>query len=175
MTMTPSASKSPDKSARARIPAVNADLDLTLTRIIKAPRSVVWNAWTTPASLEQWWIPAPAKCKVISMDLQPGGAFVTQMSEDGGPFMLHINGCFLAVDNQERIVFTTSLVEGFRPAENPFITAIITLRDHSDGTEYHAHVMHKNNADRTMHDEMGFYNGWGTVTEQLATLVEKLS
>ena len=32
--------------------------------------------------------------------------------------------------------------------------------------------MHKNNADRNMHEEMGFYDGWGTVIEQLAALVE---
>jgi len=34
-------------------------------------------------------------------------------------------------------------------------------------------VMHKNNADRTMHEEMGFFDGWGTVMGQLAKLVER--
>jgi hypothetical protein len=33
--------------------------------------------------------------------------------------------------------------------------------------------MHKNNADRTMHETMGFFDGWGTVAEQLANLVEQ--
>jgi uncharacterized protein YndB with AHSA1/START domain len=152
---------------------VNPDLDLTISRVIKAPRSVVWNAWTDPASFEQWWIPAPAKCKVVDMDLRPGGAFVTQMSEDGGPFAPHLSGCFLAVDEMERIVFTNALVGGWRPAEQPFMTAIITLRDHPLGVDYVAHVMHKDNADRNMHDELGFYDGWGTVIEQLAARVER--
>ncbi len=30
------------------------DLDLTISRIIRAPRPVVWRAWTDPASFEQW-------------------------------------------------------------------------------------------------------------------------
>ncbi len=33
--------------------------------------------------------------------------------------------------------------------------------------------MHKSNADRNMHEELGFQDGWGTVAGQLAKLVEK--
>ncbi len=152
---------------------VNPDLDLTLSRIIKAPRAIVWNAWANPRSFEQWWIPEPARCRVVEMDMRPGGAFTTEISEDGGEFAPHLSGCFLAVDEGKRIVFTNAMVGGWRPAVQPFMSAIITLSDHPMGTEYAAHVMHKNNADKTMHDEMGFYDGWGTVIEQLARLVEK--
>ena len=157
------------------IPSPNPDLDLTISRVIKAPRQAVWNAWTDPASIEQWWIPAPAKCRVLAMDLRPGGAFMTQISENGGELKPHLTGCFLAVDDLERIVFTNALVGGWRPAEQPFMTAIITLQDHPTGTEYVAHVMHKSRADRDRHEEMGFHEGWGTVVEQLATLAEQAS
>jgi uncharacterized protein YndB with AHSA1/START domain len=107
------------------------------------------------------------------MDLRPGGSFVTQISENSAAFAPHMRACFLAVDDLERIVFTNALVGGWRPAEQPFMTAIITLQDHPLGTDYVAHVMHKNNADRNMHEELGFYDGWGTVGEQLARLAER--
>ena len=151
----------------------NPDLDLTISRVIKAPRSAVWSAWTDPASFEQWWVPAPAKCKVAEMELRPGGAFVTQISENGGDFVPHLTACFLAVEELERIVFTDALVAGWRPAEQSFMTAVITLKDHPDGTDYAAHVMHKSTADRDTHLELGFHDGWGTVAGQLAQLVEK--
>jgi uncharacterized protein YndB with AHSA1/START domain len=151
----------------------NPELDLTLSRVIKAPRAAVWNAWTNPASLERWWVPAPARCKVVEMDLHPGGSFVTEISENGGDFVPHVSGCFLAVDAGDRIVFTDSLLGGWRPAEQPFMTAIITLGDHPMGTDYVAYVMHKNSADKSMHEKMGFHDGWGTVAEQLAKLVEQ--
>jgi uncharacterized protein YndB with AHSA1/START domain len=106
------------------------------------------------------------------MDLRAGGAFQTLMSEDGEDFGPHLNACFLEVIRGERIVFTNALTAGWRPAAQPFMTAIITLADHADGTEYLAQVMHKDNADRNMHAEMGFYDGWGTVIEQLAKRVE---
>jgi uncharacterized protein YndB with AHSA1/START domain len=151
----------------------NPSLDLTITRVIKAPRSAIWKAWTDPASFEQWWIPAPAKCKILEMDLRPGGALTTLISENGGEFLPHIKGCYLAIEKLERLVFTNSLVGGWRPAEQPFMTTIVTLRDHPEGTDFAAHVMHKDNADRDMHEKAGFNDGWGTVLEQLAKLTEK--
>jgi uncharacterized protein YndB with AHSA1/START domain len=156
----------------------NSDRDLTISRVIKAPRSAIWKAWTDPRSFEQWWIPAPLKCRVVDMELRPGGSFVTLMSENGTDYAPHLNACFLAVDDRERIVFTNALLGGWRPAEQYYptaLTAIITLRDHPMGTDYAAQVMHKNDADRNTHAEMGFYDGWGTVLEQLARRVESRS
>lgn len=153
--------------------AINPELDLTISRIIKAPRAAVWSAWTDPRKFEQWWIPKPALCRVVEMELQPGGGLVTQISENGAAFTPHLDACFLAVDEGARIVFTNALTGGWRPAEQPFITAIITLGDHPEGTEYFAHVMHKSGADRKLHDELGFHDGWGTVVGQLAGLVER--
>jgi uncharacterized protein YndB with AHSA1/START domain len=151
---------------------MNTDLDLVVTRVIAAPRAAVWAAWTTPSSFEKWWVPAPTQCRVIEMDLTPGGSFVTEMSDNGTDFGPQISGCFLALDEHERIVFTTALVAGWRPAEQPFITAIITLAEHPDGTLYTARAMHKDLTDKRMHEELGFFDGWGTVTRQLAELVE---
>ena len=52
------------------------------------------------------------------------------------------------------------------------MSAIITFKDHAEGTDYVAVALHKSEADRAMHAELGFYDGWGTVIEQLARLVE---
>jgi uncharacterized protein YndB with AHSA1/START domain len=155
------------------IPSFDPSRDLSISRIIKASPSAVWRAWTVPASFEQWWLPAPARCKVVDMDLRPGGSFVTLMSEDGGDFGPHFSGCFLALEENRRIVFTNALLGSWRPAEQPFMTGMITLADHPEGTDYTAYAMHKNDADRNMHAELGFYDGWGTVTEQLAKLAER--
>ena len=80
---------------------MNPDLDLKLDRIIRAPRSVVWDAWTDPGSLASWWLPAPTRCRVERLDTVPGGAFVTSMSDDGIEFVPHLDACFLAVEGDE--------------------------------------------------------------------------
>ncbi|HTM78382.1 MAG TPA: SRPBCC domain-containing protein, partial [Devosia sp.] len=75
----------------------NPETDLTISRVIKAPRAAIWSAWSDPRNFERWWIPEPAKCKVVDMDLRPGGAFQTLMSENGGDFGPHLSGCFLDI------------------------------------------------------------------------------
>lgn len=150
-----------------------AETDLEITRLIKAPRSLVWQAWTDPDQFAQCWIPAPARCRVVKMDVRPGGALLTEMSEDGGAFGPHMDACYLAVEEGRRIVFTNALSGGWRPAASPFMTAIITLDDHGQGTSYRAQVLHKDAETRAWHEEMGFFDGWGTVAAQLAALVER--
>lgn len=151
---------------------MNADLDLTIERVIRAPLARVWSAWADPEQFARWWVPAPARCAVAAMDLRPGGAFETRISEEGGPFLPHISGCFLAVEPLRRIVWTNALVAGWRPAEAPFITAVISFEAHDAGTRYSSYVMHKDKATRQMHEEAGFFDGWGTVIGQMAQLVE---
>jgi uncharacterized protein YndB with AHSA1/START domain len=146
-----------------------ADSELSISRLIRAPRSVVWRAWSERERFEKWWIPEPIRCKVIRMDLRPGGAFETHMSEDDGrTFQPHVEGCFLDVVPESRIVFTTCLTEGWRPFE-PWLamTAIITMEDEGRDTRYTARALHKNAEDSRKHHEMGFDAGWGAAIDQL--------
>jgi uncharacterized protein YndB with AHSA1/START domain len=153
---------------------VNPDLDLALARVIRAPRATVWSAWTDPALLERWWVPAPARSRVDRLDVRPGGGFVTRLSEDGDHFVPHIDGCFIVVDDLERIVFTNAIDSAWRPASpGPVaMTAEIIFGDHPDGTDYQVVVRHGDPADRARHEKLGFADGWGSVTDQLARLVE---
>jgi uncharacterized protein YndB with AHSA1/START domain len=153
---------------------MNPELDLTLTRVIRAPRAVVWRAWTDPDRLAQWWLPAPAVTRVESLDVRPGGAFVTRMSDDGAAFAPHFDGLFLAVDEGERIVFTNAVDSALRPVDAAPVpmTAEIVFAEHPDGTEYRVLVRHRDPADRAEHERLGFLDGWGTVTAALAALAE---
>ncbi len=152
---------------------MNPDLDLGLERVIRAPRQRVWDAWTDPAKLAQWWMPAPGHCRVERLEVRAGGAFVTQMSDDGEAFVPHLNACFLVVDDQERIVFTNAIDSDWRPTSSPIpMTAEIVLQDHPDGTDYRVTVRHGDPAARELHAEMGFADGWGATADQLARLVE---
>lgn len=153
---------------------MNPDLDLTLQRVIRAPRADVWRAWTDPSRLSQWWIPAPAVARVERLDVRPGGAFVTQFSDDGEAFRPHMDASFLVVEPGERIVFTNAIDSAWRPVhpEPVSMTAEVSLAEHEDGTEYRVVVRHGSPESREMHEKLGFHNGWGTVTRQLAELAE---
>jgi uncharacterized protein YndB with AHSA1/START domain len=150
------------------------DLDLTLQRVIRAPRDVVWHAWTDPSSLERWWTPAPTRSRVDRLDVWPGGGFVTSMSDDGRSFVPHTDGLFIVVEPQSRLVFTNAIDSAWRPAGPAPVpmTAEIIFRDHAEGTDYSAIVRHGDPVARAHHEELGFFDGWGAVTEALAALAE---
>lgn len=153
-----------------------SDSELTISRVIAAPPALVWKAWSTPEHLAKWWIPAPLECRVVKLDLRPGGAFETQMREGGGDFQPHVDGCFLEVVPEARLAFTTVLTEGWRPAE-PWLalTAIVTFEAEGHGTRYAARVLHRNAEDSRKHAAMGFEEGWGTAIDQLAAVVAQMA
>ena len=148
--------------------------ELRIARLIKAPPSAVWDAWSDPAKLALWWIPAPIECRVDTLDLRPGGGFVTKMREGGGDWQPHVDGCFLEAIPERKLVFTTVLTEGWQPVE-PWLalTAILTFEARDGGTLYAARVLHKSPEDSAKHDAMGFHEGWGTAIGQLAALTER--
>jgi uncharacterized protein YndB with AHSA1/START domain len=153
---------------------MNPDLDLTLRRVIGAPRTAVWRAWTDPSQLERWWVPAPTVARVERLEARPGGALVTRMSDDGLEFVPHLDALFLVVDELERLVFTNAIDSGWRPADPDPVAMVAEIRldDHPLGTDYQVIVRHGDPAARERHEEIGFFDGWGSVTEQLVALVE---
>lgn len=144
------------------------ELDLYITRLLEAPRALVWKAWTDPRHLQEWWCPRPWTTEVLSFDLRPGGSFHTLMRGPQGE-QSDNPGAFLDIVAQSRIVFTTALIGNWRPASHPWMpmTAVITLADENGGTRYAATVMHADRETRDRHEQMGFYDGWGTCIAQL--------
>ena len=147
--------------------------DLTVSRVIKAPRAEVWKAWQEPDRLVQWWAPAPVTTESIKHEFFAGGGFATTMRLADGTIIEAGEGCFLEVVAPERLVFTDALQGGWRPNEEAFFAAVITLEQHPDGTLYTATALHKNAQDRQKHAEMGFIDGWGKAIAQLARLAEE--
>jgi uncharacterized protein YndB with AHSA1/START domain len=153
---------------------LDPDLDLRIDRVIRAPRTRVWTAWTDPAQLARWWLPAPTQCRVERLEVQPGGGFVTSMSDDGVAFGPHVDACFVVVEPGARLVFTNALDSRWRPASpDPVaMTAEITFGDHAEGTDYRVVVRHADVRSRRHHEHLGFADGWVTVTAQLAAVAE---
>jgi uncharacterized protein YndB with AHSA1/START domain len=147
-------------------------LDLVLERVIDVPRELVWIAWTTPEHLKHWFCPRPWTTTECEIDLRPGGIFRSVMRSPEGQEFPNI-GCYLEIIPNERLVFTDALLPGYRPAENPFFTAVLTLEPSGSGTRYVAMAIHRDEAGRKKHEEMGFHQGWGTVVDQMVEYVKK--
>ena len=81
---------------------------LTVTREISAEPEVLFDAWTDPQKLTQWWGPAGVTCPAASVDLCVGGAYsITNRLPDGRQII--ISGEYLAVERSRLLAFTWRL------------------------------------------------------------------
>ena len=155
------------------LPKADPKRDLVLDRVVDVPHELVWTVWTTPEHLVKWYVPRPWTVAECEIDLRPGGIFRTVMRSPEGEDFENVC-CYLDIRRNQRLVWTDALHPGYRPAFKPlasgpaaFFTAVLTLLPQGQKTRYVATVMHRDEADRKRHEELGFHDGWGTVLDQL--------
>jgi len=82
-----------------------ADDQILITREFDAPRHLVYEAWTTPELVRQWWHANRGEMKVAEIDLRVGGRWrYASVTDDG--FEVAFNGEYRELVPNERIVST---------------------------------------------------------------------
>ena len=144
---------------------------MILTRSLYAPPEKVFNAWTQPALLKQWFAPMPWTTAKAELDVRAGGAsLIVMRSPEGKEFPSY--GVYLEVVKNARLVFTDAFTKAWEPSDKPFMLVELTFEAQGELTKYTARVRHWTVADREAHEKMGFHQGWATCAEQFAELVE---
>jgi uncharacterized protein YndB with AHSA1/START domain len=147
--------------------------ELTITRLIDAPRAALYRCWTEPDLLKQWFTPRPWTTPVVETDVRAGGSsYFLFRGLEGQEFPNR--GVYLEVVPDEKLVFTDAYTEAWVPSEKPFMTAAVTFADEVGKTRYTAVVRHWSAEDKAQHEAMGFHDGWGKAADQLEALAQKL-
>nr|WP_238484290.1 SRPBCC family protein [Oricola indica] len=134
---------------------------------------MIWECWTKPEHIPHFFVPLPHKVTAVDIDLRVGGKFDTTFDVEGQ--VMENRGVYLEIVDGEKLVFTDAYTEGWKPAPDPFMTAILLLADAPNGgTTYTAIARHRNPDSCKTHEDMGFYDGWGTVATQLEAYAKEL-
>ena len=81
------------------------EASVTLTRVLDAPRALVWKAWTDSKMMAQWFGPRGFTAPVCELDVRVGGSlYIVMRGPDRNDYPM--KGVFLAVIEPERLVFT---------------------------------------------------------------------
>ena len=134
------------------------------SRIIRADRQTVFEAWTTPDSIKQWWGPPPFTCPVAEIDLRVGGAYrLANLGRDGET--IWISGTFTCVERPRELAYTWQL------STQPSGPSLVRVRflDHPEGTEVRLH--HERFANAAVRDQ--HVDGWNGCLEKLAAYISE--
>jgi len=85
-------------------PNTEADREVVISRMISAPRSLVFKAWTDPEQVGIWWGPRGFRTTTKRMEVRAGGVWLfTMHGPDGVDYLNRIE--FLEVREPERLVY----------------------------------------------------------------------
>jgi uncharacterized protein YndB with AHSA1/START domain len=108
------------------------DRTLVLTRVLDVPRDRVFEAWTIPEQVAQWWGPEGFTTEHCEMDIRRGGAYRVSMRSPGG-VVYWKRGTYREIVAPERIVFTFAWEDGDGdPGHQTVVT--VTLEDLGERT-----------------------------------------
>jgi uncharacterized protein YndB with AHSA1/START domain len=102
--------------------ASTADREIVITRTVDAPRTLVWQAWTQPGQIEQWWGPNGFRTTTYERSVKVGGVWRFTMH---GP-----DARYGATDFPNRIIYR----EIVKPER--------LVYDHDDDAPSPTHVFH---------------------------------
>ena len=152
---------------------VDPKLDFVIERVIDAPTRLVWEALTRPEHLKEWYMPrAWGRVARAEMDVRPGGILRIDIAVANGQEVPNL-GCVLEVVPMQRLVWTSMLFPGYRPAvfDDIPITAIMTMESVGTGTRYVFTALHRNEADLETNKSSGFHQGTEIAVDQLVAHV----
>lgn len=94
-----------------------SDRELVVTRTIRGPARLVFEAWTRPELFKRWWVPKSVGMTMVSceMDVRTGGTYRLVFAHESFPAPMEFFGRYIEVIPPTRIVWTNDEGEGGGP------------------------------------------------------------
>jgi uncharacterized protein YndB with AHSA1/START domain len=105
-----------------------SDSEVKVVRSFRAPRAMVYRAYTEPQLLQRWLLGPPGwSMPVCEMDVRVGGSFRWQWQSDDGEQQFGFSGTFREVQPPARLVHTEAYDPGTVGGSYPGEPAIVTV------------------------------------------------
>jgi len=147
---------------------------IVITRVFKAPRELVFQAWTDLQHVAQWWGPHGFTNSAVDLDLRVGGIFRLHMRGPDG-LMYPCKGVFREVTPPAQIVYEgiadDNLACGSGLPPNARVTVTFEEDDGETTLTIHTHLASV--ADREAAAATGFHSGWAESLDRLAEHLKK--
>jgi len=142
-----------------------------IVRVFAAPRSLVWQAWTDPEMLAQWFGPRGFSSSVPELDARVGGNLrIVMHGPDGNDYPM--KGTFREVVPPERLVFTNIAIdnEGRHLLEG---VTTVTFAEQGGKTTMTLHAQAAGRVPIAMQMLAGMEAGWTQSIDKLEEFVNE--
>jgi uncharacterized protein YndB with AHSA1/START domain len=146
-----------------------SDREIVFTRVFNAPRQVVFDAWTKPEHLRQWYGCSKSSMIVCEIDLRPGGSYRFVLRASGLPDFT-ISGVYREIVSPSRIVCT----ERFEDDGAKEALLAITFDERDDKTVLTSRALYRSAADRQAVLDLGVDQGAAESLDRLARYLSTL-
>ena len=148
---------------------VSSEKEMTLTRVINAPRELVFKAWTDPAQLEKWWGPKDFTNPLCNVDARPGGEILIHMQAPDKT-VYPMDGEFHEIVEPEKLVFTTAALDKNSNRLFEVLNTVI-FSDENGGTRISMHAAISKITEEAKPYLDGMNEGWNQSIDRLGELV----
>jgi uncharacterized protein YndB with AHSA1/START domain len=145
---------------------------LVLSRLFKAPRDIVFRAWSTEAHIKRWFSPADCSVPEAEIDFRPGGAIaVCMLLPDGSRNWSR--GKFVEITPTERLSFAGEVSSNGTLLFNVHTT--VTFADEAEGTRMSVHQAYEIFHESARFAIGGASEGWRTTLDKLEDHLVRLT
>jgi uncharacterized protein YndB with AHSA1/START domain len=154
---------------------IYAERTVTITRVLKAPRDLVWRAWTDPEHLKQWWGPEMFTAPRVEGEVKVGSVMHITMR---GPEDSNFDRDFPMTKRYREIMPGKKLVfenDAIAPDGSKLLEGLttVTFADKDGGTEMVMTTSAKALAEIAVGMLGGMEQGWSGSFDKLARYLEK--
>lgn len=150
--------------------------EILIERVFKAPRPLVFKAWSQPEHLAKWWGPTGFTTAQCDVTAQPGGEFRMVITAPDGQDYPCL-GRYAEVIEPEKIVLIGSPdgSPGCGAGLPPEARITVTFSESQEGTLLSIHTLFPSTEATQAAIDTGFLPGWTTGLERLNELLPQLA
>ena len=150
--------------------------ELMITRVLNAPRQRVWEAWTDPLQMKEWWGPRGVTNPVCEFDVRPEGPIhiVMLAGKELGALVGNewpMTGVVKEVHAPEKLVFTSTAIIDGKPILENLVT--VMLEEQGDKTRMMLHIVVTKTTPEAAGPLSGMEMGWTQSIDKLEAVFKE--
>ena len=147
-----------------------AGKEVTITRTFNAPRELVFDVWTDPKHLKEWWGPDHFTNATCEVELHPKGKLYIEMCGPDGT-VYPMKGTFLEIRKPEKLVFTAIAFEDAQGNTLLEVLTTVNFEDDNGNTKLTVNAKVTKATPEAAGPVSGMNEGWNQSIKRLANYI----